>query len=169
MPASGLTGVAGVAGVGGGGGDGDVWTRATVGTDYTANTTALHTVPASVLSLTCKKLYRCRGVVKMKNSGAGLIRAMAYIYREMPYTSIYGTSTGNNQYGAIGGSGAMTTTIFDLSGFYGGHTAQAAFECIVATDNTTTGTTDIGLQIYGDATSPVLLLAGSFIEVQEIT
>lgn len=165
MPASGLTGV----GVGGGGGGGDVWTRATVGTDYTANTNALHTVPASVLSLTCKKLYRCRGVVKMKNSGAGQTSAKAYIYREIWYTSIQGTSAGNTQYGANGGSGAMTTTIIEILNFYGGHTAQAAFECIVATDNTTTGTTDIGLQIYGDATNPVLLLAGSFIEVQEIT
>jgi hypothetical protein len=164
MPASGLTGVSGASGGGGG-----VWTRATVGTDYTANTTEFHTVPASVLSLTCKKLYRCRGVVKMKNSGAGTIYAQAYIYRGSPYTSIQGTSAGNNQAGTISGAGPMTTTVFIFSGFYGGHTAQAAFECLVATDNTTTGTTDIGLQIYGDATNPVLLLAGSFIEVQEIT
>lgn len=166
MPASGLTGVG--AGVGGGGGGGE-WTRATLTSDYNANTTALHTLPESIITLKCKALYRCRGLIRMKNNGAGTISARAYVYSEIAYTAIQGVSAGNNQYGTLGGTASMTTTILDVNGFYGGHTAQATFECLIATDNTATGTTDIGLQVFGNATNNVLALAGSFIEVQEIT
>lgn len=153
----------------GGGGGGGEWTRATLTSNYNANTTALHILAESIITLNCKALYRCRGLIRLKNNGAGSISAKAYVYREIAYTAIQGVSAGNNQYGTLGGTPSMTTTILDVSGFYGGHTAQATFECLIATDNTTTGTTDVGLQVYGDATNNVLALAGSFIEVQEVS
>lgn len=171
MPASGLTGVAGVAGVGGGGGGGgEVWTRVTLASDYTNPTAAVAIVPDLYLQMVATKSYRIRGRIIVKNVGAA-----AYTLTSLPkyhsYTAVSGcyATTGTNGQKA---GGLLLTTFGSLASQPSGSSSYCTFEAI-ATCNAADGQPDsdkrIEVQLSSTVANTICMLAGSFIEVQEIT